>query len=474
MNQKTIWLIIGLMSAAIIGVMSLQWRFIQDALDINAAQFDSHVRAALFQVADRIESVEKLEVFKFANGYSIHQFERDGSPAADPSAALSATSAKNGSLSAMNLSPLGMPIEERIDLEQLDKFMTETFVAHGIKVAYDYGVWSNTANSFVIVNNRFLVPDQNQAAFNFLKESAYKIPLFGYDNSPGFLLVHFPQKARVVWGGLWQTLLLSLSFVAAILGCFGYTIWVIYRQKNLSEMKNDFINNMTHEFKTPIATISLATDNITNPKVLSDPDRIRRFIEIIRQENKRMHGQVEKVLQMAVVERGKFKLNFTDVNLNQIVEQAVAHISLQVEQKDGITKTILDAQNPVVEGDLNHISNVIHNLLDNANKYTPEKPEITVTTRNVSGGVEIVVADNGIGMSKDAKKRIFEKFYRVSTGNRHDVKGFGLGLTYVKAMLTAHKGSIDVRSELGKGSQFILFLPHKVREAHEIMHNDEE
>ena len=226
-------------------------------------------------------------------------------------------------------------------------------------------------------------------------------------------------------------------------------------------MKNDFINNMTHEFKTPIATISLASDSITNPSVISNPDKVKRFADIIRQENKRMHGQVEKVLQMALVERGSIKLNFSDVNIHQVIEQAVSNMSLQVERKEGSVTAQLDAEKYYVEGDLNHISNVINNLLDNANKYSPEKPEITVSTRNISNGIEITVSDKGIGMSKEAKKRIFEKFYRVHTGNLHDVKGFGLGLAYVKAMVTAHKGSIDVKSELGKGSSFILLFPFK-------------
>ena len=233
-------------------------------------------------------------------------------------------------------------------------------------------------------------------------------------------------------------------------------------------MKTDFINNMTHEFKTPIATISLASDSITNASIINNPDKIRRFAEIIKQENKRMNGQVEKVLQMALIERDTLRLNLTAVNLHEIITQALGNISLQVEKKEGIVSEILKAERPVVEGDMNHLSNVINNLLDNANKYSPEKPDITISTRNVSNGVEVTVSDKGIGMTKEAKKKIFEKFYRVHTGNVHDVKGFGLGLSYVKTMITAHKGSIDVKSEPNKGSSFILFFPFHVEDVRDL------
>lgn len=174
-----------------------------------------------------------------------------------------------------------------------------------------------------------------------------------------------------------------------------------------------------------------------------------------------MNNQVEKVLQMALIDRQEVKLKADEVNVNDIIHHAVENISLQVEKKDGTVQYRLEAENPVIEGDMTHIANVINNLLDNANKYSPEKPDITVSTRNVQGGLEIVIADKGIGMNKEARKHIFDKFYRVHTGNLHDVKGFGLGLSYVKAMMDAHKGTVDVKSEPGKGSSFILYFPFR-------------
>jgi two-component system phosphate regulon sensor histidine kinase PhoR len=226
-------------------------------------------------------------------------------------------------------------------------------------------------------------------------------------------------------------------------------------------MKTDFINNMTHEFKTPIATISLAADSITSPMIADDKKKVGRFAGIIKQENKRMLSQVEKVLQMALIDKSDFNLKVTEIDLHPIIAQALDYIKLQVVKRNGEVSSNLQATNPVIEGDQTHISNIIHNLLDNANKYSPDNPKISVETRNLPNGVEVIVKDNGIGMNKEAKKHIFDKFYRVHTGNLHDVKGFGLGLSYVKAMITAHKGQIDVKSELGEGSSFILFFPHR-------------
>jgi two-component system phosphate regulon sensor histidine kinase PhoR len=224
-------------------------------------------------------------------------------------------------------------------------------------------------------------------------------------------------------------------------------------------MKTDFINNMTHEFKTPIATISLAADSLNNPVVLKNEEKILRFSRIIKQENIRMHKQVEKVLQMALLDKKDFNLKWTSVDMHDLILSAIENISLQVETREGSVKGFLNASESIVKGDHTHLSNIINNLLDNANKYSPQKPHITVFTRNVDKGLEIMVKDEGIGLSREVRKFIFDKFYRVPTGNLHNVKGFGLGLSYVKTMVEAHKGKIDVRSELGKGSSFILYFP---------------
>ncbi len=470
MNQKVIWLITGLLSVAVVGVMSLQLKFILESREEKEKLFDNHIRNALKNVSKKIEDAEDFQVNQFANGYSIQQIERDSN-----SVVFRSTTVINNSpllpedrykaLQVKQMQFAILPIEERLNLPLLDKSLKQEFAERGIDIFYNYGVFSNSANSFIAYNNHFVFPQENQVSFAALKNSPYQVNLFPTDiNSPGVLSINFPTRDRYIWAGLWNILVLSLLFIAIILGCFAYTITVIFRQKKLSEMKTDFINNMTHEFKTPIATISLAADSITNASIINNPDKVKRFADIIKQENKRMNGQVEKVLQMALIERDTLKLNFTSIDVHEVITQALSNISLQVEKKDGTVTAHFNADRPIIEGDLNHVSNIINNLLDNANKYSPEKPEITVSTRNMSNGVEITISDKGIGMTKDAKKKIFEKFYRVHTGNLHDVKGFGLGLAYVKAMVTAHKGSVDVKSELGKGSSFIIFLPFHVRD----------
>ena len=218
---------------------------------------------------------------------------------------------------------------------------------------------------------------------------------------------------------------------------------------------------MTHEFKTPLATISLAVDAVNNPMILQDQQKVKYYTGIIRDENKRMNAQVEKVLQMALLDKHQVSISNDDVDIHEIIYRAVENISLLVEEKGGTVETELLADRFEITGDEVHLSNVISNLLDNANKYTPEHPHIVVRTRSDNKGIYITVEDNGIGMSNDDMSMIFEKFYRVPTGNVHNIKGFGLGLTYVKTVVEAHKGSIEVKSQLKKGSQFRIFLPHQ-------------
>ena len=290
-----------------------------------------------------------------------------------------------------------------------------------------------------------------------LYNSEFEIPLFNdIDQS---LKVYFPNKNK--WASVISQMLTSILFTSLVLFCFIYTLYIIFKQKKISEITNDFINNMTHEFKTPIATISLATDSINNPTIIKDENKIKRFLTIIKQENKRMLNQVEKVLQMALLEKEDFELKFTGVYANDLINQVVQNAELQVTNRGGNIKIDLEANPDLIEADITHFSNIIHNLLDNANKYSPETPEITVNTHNVNNGIAISVRDKGLGMTKEAIKHIFDKFYRVHTGNRHDVKGFGLGLSYVKAMVNAHNGTIVVESEPGKGSNFIINFPYR-------------
>ena len=344
-------------------------------------------------------------------------------------------------------------IRNRVDSARLDSIIKYELYNRGVNLDVDYGVLNGKSNTFFI--------SKSSVPANELLKSKYKTLLFPNDiiSKPDYLIFHFPGSMKYVLASMWVMLLSSSMFTFIILFGFAYTIQVIYRQKKLSDIKSDFINNMTHEFKTPIATISLAVDSIKDPRVINNKEKFDYFTRIIREENKRMNAQVENVLQMALIEKGELNLKKGEVNIHTIIQNAVELIALQVESKGGSINCKLDAEIPLLVGDPIHLSNVIFNLLDNANKYSPEKPEITIGTSNSKTGITVRVTDNGIGMTKEMQKKIFEKFYRVSTGNIHDIKGFGLGLSYVKAVIEQHKGLIRVESETGKGSTFEFYIP---------------
>jgi two-component system phosphate regulon sensor histidine kinase PhoR len=224
-------------------------------------------------------------------------------------------------------------------------------------------------------------------------------------------------------------------------------------------MKSDFLNNMTHEFKTPIATISLAADTISNPKIINDEAKVLQFISMIKKENSRMNKKVETILQIASLDKKEIEFNFENVSMHTIIDYVLETMEIQVQRKSGRIIKSYSAVNHFVNGDQEHLSNLVNNLLDNAVKYSQSNPEITITTKNVGSGFVFSVADNGIGMTKAVQSKIFERFYRQSSGNVHNVKGFGLGLHYVRTIVEAHKGTINVTSESGKGSCFEIFLP---------------
>jgi len=289
----------------------------------------------------------------------------------------------------------------------------------------------------------------------------YKVNLFPDDvfRKNIELAIYFPDRSLFIGHTTNLLLGISVAFTLIIFLTFSLSIFLIIRQKKISEMKSDFINNMTHEFKTPIATISIAADSISNDKVIADEEKVRFFTGMIKKENLRMNDQVERILQIARLDKKEFEFNFRAINVHELIDDAVRGILLQVGKKGGNIVTKLEATNPVVTTDPIHFTSLLYNLLDNANKYSPEEPQITVSTINCPKGIYLSVEDKGIGMSKAVQARIFDKFYRLTTGNIHNIKGFGLGLSYVKAILEANNGSIKVYSEPGKGSKFVVFVP---------------
>jgi two-component system phosphate regulon sensor histidine kinase PhoR len=276
---------------------------------------------------------------------------------------------------------------------------------------------------------------------------------------PQFLSLVFPSKTNYNLNGVEVTLLSSILLILLIIGAFYFTISTIIRQKKLSEIKSDFINNMTHEFKTPISTISLAGEVLSDKTIDKSPESVEKYLKIIKDENKRLAGLVENVLQAAVLDKGKLKFKIQECDIHQIITDVIQSLTLQIQNKGGVITTELKAQRYSLFADRMHLGNIIYNLIDNALKYSKETPQIKVSTNSDQSGISILVKDNGIGIRKEDQKKIFETFYRVPTGNIHNVKGFGLGLSYVKAVVEKHGGQVEVQSEPGYGSTFVVYLP---------------
>jgi len=312
---------------------------------------------------------------------------------------------------------------------------------------------------------------QSENFFQYFIDSAHNtnlaIPLepaegSNYENltKEEFLVIIIPNQEIIIFKEIFWFILGTLLFTIIIITAFIITIRALFKQKKLSEIKSDFINNMTHEFKTPIATISLAVDALRNEKVIHDQEKSAYFITIIKEENKRMNQQVETILQASLLDKKAIQLNMKKTNIHELIQQAIQNINLPLAEKGGTIALELNAKHDLIMADEVHFTNIINNLLDNAIKYAgDEAPSITLSSKNLGNQVQIIIEDKGIGMSKETLGRIFEKFYRAHTGNLHNVKGFGLGLSYVKTMVEAHHGQIKAESTPGKGSIFYISIP---------------
>jgi two-component system phosphate regulon sensor histidine kinase PhoR len=338
-----------------------------------------------------------------------------------------------------------------LDTATLKKVFREELTNRGIPIDFEFGYG----------NQDTLLLRSDNANSVLLHESPYRTMLFPNDiiSRGNFLLAYFPGRKTFITRTLLLPAFLSLFFSSIVLVSFVLSISYIIKQKKISEMKSDFINNMTHEFKTPLATISLATDTLVNPKIIVEPVQIEYFAKIIRKENNRLNHQVETILQMASLDRKDYDFNFRLVNVHDTIVKAIQDFQLQIDSRNGQVEFDFQAGNPLVTADQSHLFHAICNLIDNAIKYSAETLVILIHTHNSARGVWVSVTDKGIGMPKNVQTKIFEKFYRESNGNIHNVKGFGLGLSYVKAITEAHKGEVRVESEPGKGSTFELFLP---------------
>lgn len=339
------------------------------------------------------------------------------------------------------------PIHKRVSGDEITDLITNECLERGLKPTFEYAVYSNDLTTKIRSRNFELDPS-----------STYGVPLFVNDNlkTSYKLYVNFSDKGKEVLNTILGMAILSLGFTTVIILAYSNALRQLFRQRQISQIKTDFINNMTHEFKTPIATINLALDALKNPKVANDSEFIARYLRMIREENRRMHAQVENVLRISKLDKNELDLPKDRLKLHDLLHDAITHVSLIVEDRGGYIKTHFDAMKSSVLGNDLHLTNVMVNVLDNAIKYSEDAPKIDIYTENVKDTIILKIQDQGIGMSKSVQKKIFEKFYREHTGDIHNVKGHGLGLAYVKRILADHNAEIFVESEKGKGTTFII------------------
>ena len=351
---------------------------------------------------------------------------------------------------------------QRFSKEEISNVVKESLDLNNLKnVSYEFAVTEGTYTGDQISSDRFM---------NFYGDSLQNekqiVPMQPASGSTlenllptEYLVVIVPHQNSIVLKELTWFIIGAVLFTLIIIAAFFLTIRTLLRQKKVGEIKSDFINNMTHEFKTPLATISLAVDALKNEKVAGDKEKTSYFTGIIKEENKRMNKQVETILQAALLDKQKVQLNLKKMHAHELIQHAIKNITLPVNERTGELIIHTDATKDEILADEVHFINFVNNLLDNALKYSNEKPVIKLTTSNTGNLFKIKIEDQGIGMNKETLNRIFEKFYRAHTGNVHNVKGFGLGLSYVKTMVEAHKGTIKAESVLGKGSCFTIAFP---------------
>lgn len=413
-------IIITLTIISLIGIIVLQIQWISSAIQLKQDQYERSVQAALNNVKDSI-------VYRKESGLGLMNNARTSSE-----------------------KDVSTPdILTRYEIKDL---LRTELQYNGIKQKFEYNIM-----------NELAAPIMYSAGFRteYLDDpSIFKVNISGRTSSTfETLFVYILKPQKYFMNQLLFMLIGAIIFTSIIIAAFFLTIRTMLTQRKLSEIKSDFINNMTHEFKTPIATIQLASDALRNPKVINNPDEIMNYTGIIKEENRRMHKQVERILNAAQLEKDDVKLQLKELNVHEQIEKLIDNTQLRAEEiKAHLHKELL-ATNYIIKADEVHFSNIIFNLMDNALKYSKENPEITIRTQNFGQSLHIKFIDNGIGMTKETVNNIFEKFYRAHTGNKHNVKGFGLGLTYVKNIIDLHEAKINVDSKINEGSVFTIIFP---------------
>ena len=518
MSRRTLWIIVSLMSIALVGLVGFQLYWINNAINLSSERFEKDVQESLRNVAEKLErnemlylvtknelwendslkgaswtastsdqhnnekefitdSLNQMQRFKFKTNQNkiefIYQSEvKEGKDEQNVSVITKSIWSNISDLDNVEridpkklenkTSKIEVVVQEILELESgkksrfhpkvLDSLLHEEFANKGISTAYEYGVFNKDENNFVIAKAN----DKELLLNSGLKANLFPNDLLGNVN---YLMVNFPKQNSFLLKQISATLATSVVLIGVIIFCFAYAILTILRQKKLSEIKNDFINNMTHEFKTPITTVSLASQALGEEVVINDRKTYERYLKVISDETDKLGSQVEKVLQAASFDKRDFKINRKTVDIVAPLHQLIDSFRVQVESRSGKIETSFSQKSLHAHIDLPHFINAVQNLLDNALKYSDTPPRIEIGLRSDKSGFTLIVTDNGIGIRKEQLGKIFDKFYRVPKGNVHDVKGFGLGLSYVKSIVDAHKGTMTVESQPGKGSAFTIKIP---------------
>jgi two-component system, OmpR family, phosphate regulon sensor histidine kinase PhoR len=436
--KKIFPIITILISLSLLGLIFFQFLWIKSARDAKDKQVEEHIVFAIREAANTL-SEDNNSIVPFGKKSDM-LFPNDK----------------------LQLQYFKPSVMQRFSKEDINQIIRTAFNKNNLeKYPFEFAVVENTLSGRQLLSGNFY-----NLYLDTVENLNHVYPLqppsgSKYENlvNEELLNIIVPNQKRIIWKEMFWFIMGAIIFTLIITTAFFITIRTLLKQKKLSEIKSDFINNMTHEFKTPLATISLAVDALKNEKVKASEEKTNYFTNIIKEENKRMNKQVETILQAALLDKQEVQLNLKKLPAHDLITGALNNITLQVEEKQGKLEVNFNAEKDMIMADDVHFTNLINNLLDNAVKYSKDNLAIKLTTENSGNHLKIKIEDNGIGMNKETVNRIFEKFYRAHTGNVHNVKGFGLGLSYVKTMVEAHHGIIKADSVLGRGSTFVIMVP---------------
>ena len=422
MKRNSIRWIVLLGAFSVIGIISTQIYWVGQSFDIKEKELDQDLKTALRSVAENMAESNKTPLpYK-----SVYQ---------------------------MNSDYFVVNINDTINADYLEIYLENEFNIKDLLLDFQYGIFNCTTEKMEYGKN-FILNEKGE----YITKSIEEIEFRKHEEFVYYFGIKFPDKKKYITSNMGISYFFS-SLLLLVIIIFVYALITILKQKRLSEVQKDFINNMTHELKTPISSITISSDVILNPDIINKPEKLRNYAMIIKDQAIRLQKQVEKVLQMAILEKEKIKLKLEIVNIHDVIKNTVQNIEPSLKNKEGKLDYSFEGDNIEIKADTTHFTNILFNLLDNAIKYTEEKPEICITIIKSGKNIMLSISDKGIGIKKENQKKIFDKFYRVPTGNIHNVKGFGLGLNYVSKIVKAHKWKIIIESEFGNGSKFTLIIP---------------